>query len=449
MYAFCRVVLLVACLVAAKCAPTVETARQEARKSQRNNRTEDPHHPQPSLNQRLTRDKDAAEQLKTIQKKVLEFVINNGRPSTSFPAFSASSDSAPQTQRGEHVADLHDYTFAAAKVGRLRYIKPSCELPKHVDKEMWLAPGSMQLHFNVSGIQAREGHQLFVLDARIRLYKFQEGMSGDSVSQSSESSENTPTTDASISDQEKIRVSVHNFTRALRKHRAHKKKLLDSRMVWTNENFMMELNVTLAARSWLVAHGRNYGLVIDIEDSLGQRKPTSSFFQQRDCTPQANGAPRTDEVRDPSEVKSPVLQLTVIELPIATVEASTAEDWLKINGGRWPLTPSFNENMKPSAKQEEQHPHRHHGHQNAPEEQADDASRFASSSHQDPHKHKNLRLARPLPTLTTLEDHDFMTKSDDEFQKFNEQVMRSWYASAGRRSIRKIPPYKRRHFNRF
>ena len=63
---------------------------------------------------------------------MLEFVINNGRPSTSFPAFSASSDSAPQTQRGEHVADLHDYTFAAAKVGRLRYIKPSCKAHLHV-----------------------------------------------------------------------------------------------------------------------------------------------------------------------------------------------------------------------------------------------------------------------------------------------------------------------------
>ena len=65
---------------------------------------------------------------------------------------------------------------------------------------------------------------------------------------------------------------------------AHKKKLLDSKMVLTNENTMMELDVKLAAHWWLVSPGRNYGLVIDIEDSIGQRKPPSSFFRQRDCT---------------------------------------------------------------------------------------------------------------------------------------------------------------------
>jgi len=74
-------------------------------------------------------------------------------------------------------------------------------------------------------------------------------------------------------------------------HTAQKKKLLDSKMVLTNENCMMELDVKLAAHWWLMPDGRNLGLVIDIEDSDGHHKPTSSFFRQRDCTPPADGKP--------------------------------------------------------------------------------------------------------------------------------------------------------------
>lgn len=147
---------------------------------------------------------------------------------------------------------------------------------------------------------------------------------------------------------------------------------------------------------------------------------------------------------------SPVLQLAVLELPIATAELTTAGDRRKINAGYRTLTPSFNENVKLSAEQEEPHRRRHHGHQNVPDEQADDASRFTSSFHQHQRKHKNNHLPRPLPTLATLEDHDFMTESDDDFvRKFNEQMLRSSQRSTGRRSTRKVLSHKRKQFNRF
>lgn len=48
------------------------------------------------------------------------------------------------------------------------------ELPKQIDQDLWFTPGSLRLYFDVSGIQAREGYQLFVLDAKIRLFKYQE-----------------------------------------------------------------------------------------------------------------------------------------------------------------------------------------------------------------------------------------------------------------------------------
>ena len=65
---------------------------------------------------------------------------------------------------------------------------------------------------------------------------------------------------------------------------AHKKKLLDSQMALTKEEGFMELDVKLAARSWLVLTGRNFGLVVEVEDADGLRKPTSSFFRLCNCS---------------------------------------------------------------------------------------------------------------------------------------------------------------------
>ena len=47
-------------------------------------------------------------------------------------------------------------------------------MPKHADEEMWAAAGSLHLYFNVSGIHARDGYQLYVISAKIRLFKYAE-----------------------------------------------------------------------------------------------------------------------------------------------------------------------------------------------------------------------------------------------------------------------------------
>jgi hypothetical protein len=48
------------------------------------------------------------------------------------------------------------------------------DVPKNSDDDLWTAPGSMHLYFNMSGIQAREGYQLHVANAKLRLMKYAE-----------------------------------------------------------------------------------------------------------------------------------------------------------------------------------------------------------------------------------------------------------------------------------
>ena len=45
-------------------------------------------------------------------------------------------------------------------------------MPKHADEDLWSAAGAMHLYFNVSRIQPREGYQLLVTSAKLRLTKY-------------------------------------------------------------------------------------------------------------------------------------------------------------------------------------------------------------------------------------------------------------------------------------
>lgn len=56
-------------------------------------------------------------------------------------------------------------------------------------------------------------------------------------------------------------------------------------MALTKEHGYLELDVKLAARWWLAPNGRNFGLSVQVEDADGQRKPASSFFRARNCSP--------------------------------------------------------------------------------------------------------------------------------------------------------------------
>ena len=55
-------------------------------------------------------------------------------------------------------------------------------------------------------------------------------------------------------------------------------------MALTKESNFMELDIKLAVRWWLAPNGRNFGLVVEVEDTEGQRKSATSFFRPRNCS---------------------------------------------------------------------------------------------------------------------------------------------------------------------
>ena len=137
-------------------------------------------------------------------RQVMGFVNQNGRPSQQMPT-SFSSTVQPPTQRHPYDNSNHQ-----SNVGRAVYIKPSCkfthehidvkfslyvindcffflfkpqgEIPRNTDEDTWIsststtAASSLHLFFNVSGVQAhtRQGYQLYVIGAKLRLHKYAE-----------------------------------------------------------------------------------------------------------------------------------------------------------------------------------------------------------------------------------------------------------------------------------
>lgn len=59
-------------------------------------------------------------------------------------------------------------------------------------------------------------------------------------------------------------------------------------MALAKEENYMKLDIKLAARWWLASGGRNFGLVIEVEDTDGQRKPITQFFRPRNCSPESS-----------------------------------------------------------------------------------------------------------------------------------------------------------------
>ena len=55
-------------------------------------------------------------------------------------------------------------------------------------------------------------------------------------------------------------------------------------MAGTKEQRYKEFDVTLAVRWWLVPSGRNYGLVVEVEDTQGKCKASNRFFKSRNCS---------------------------------------------------------------------------------------------------------------------------------------------------------------------
>ncbi|XP_057374620.1 uncharacterized protein LOC130695495 isoform X1 [Daphnia carinata] len=407
--------------------------------------------------------RSAFQRKQEVIRNILDFVNQNGRP--QMPSGGSPLGPIPPFfspfSRPDATADLYE---------RTRYLQPSCETPKHTDDEMWSTgatlPLSLHLFFNLSGIQSqtRHGYQLYVTAAKLRLFKFAEGEAMPSTSSPTESADanlasdrlepNVQTLKAvpffepplHASYEEKIRVSVHNYTRALKRNRVQKKKLLDSQMALAKEEGYMELDIKLAARWWLAPGGRNFGLVIEVEDTDGQRKPITQFFRPRNCSPES-GSARSDELTDPANVASPVLELTLIEMPEGKSVFEVPSNAARGRSDDMESTSNddgdaFAELMDESSPRRHRHQHSVQAVHASQEEQADEAVfrvnnhsakhgvPYNPTAHQVGKHHRTMnpstsRLGHgqafnhrstpsPVPTLATLEDHDLFRDTEEE-----------------------------------
>lgn len=196
-------------------------------------------------------------------------------------------------------------------------------------------------------------------------------------------------------------------------------------MALAKEEGYLELDVKPAARWWLAPNGRNFGLSLEVEDVDGQRKPAASYFRARNCSfegsvlsernsalsKRQNKQNKTglmmDELTDVRDVVSPVLELTVVEVPegrpIVELPGLKSRSDEVDNG----------EESEQTGEQDD--PPRRQRNQRAHDEQSDEAGRFA---HRPPVRQQRprARLApAPVPTLATLEDHDlFREPSADD-----------------------------------
>lgn len=185
------------------------------------------------------------------------FVRQNGRP-PQHDRFQMSNTSYPQLviprseETGQHHVRLiqascillHDFSFFCLKKENLILILLILkgDLPKQSDEDAWSSPTStsLQLFFDLTAIQSqvRPGHQLYLVSAKLRLFKLGVGHTVPSSATTGGLSEvqcGQPHADlfdlSSSVDEEKVRISVHNYTKPLKRHRGKKKNPLVSPLV--------------------------------------------------------------------------------------------------------------------------------------------------------------------------------------------------------------------------
>lgn len=234
-------------------------------------------------------------------------------------------------------------------------------------------------------------------------------------------------------------------------------------MALAKEEGYLELDVKLAARWWLAPNGRNFGLSLEVEDTDGQRKPAAHYFRPRNCS--LDGKPigrvkaakshrldghagtRSDELSDARAVPSPVLELTVVEVPEGRHIVELPSSGSKTRSEE---VDSANDESEQAADQDEA-PRRHRTHR-PHEEQADEAARTyqrpaASHKHRAAQRNPHARgQPAPMPTLATLEDHDlFKEAPDDDGDQLDFDEVRLMRAPAANLFIQRMLQHQQQH----
>ncbi|GLV46686.1 hypothetical protein CBL_13135 [Carabus blaptoides fortunei] len=207
---------------------------------------------------------------------------------------------------------------------KVRSFYPSCEMPRNTDEEVWKDMNTMNLFFNVdynrdsasgSGTGQQNPEDEIIASAVLRLYRLP--MDGNAtLVENCQKSDNSH----SIGDEDKqIRVSVYWYARSLKKHKAVKRRLADSRMVSLNApNQYVEFNIRPATKSWV--KGRNLGLGIIVEDMDGTILPAEKHFKGINCDTQpqnqfqAKFSTRSETPQDLATLLTVLQQLPLITI---------------------------------------------------------------------------------------------------------------------------------------
>lgn len=193
-----------------------------------------------------------------------------------------------------------------------RSFHPSCSLPNNTNVKLWIDGDSMNLLFNLT-YPAQQNTTVTIIAATLRLYKFSQGnhtlkahsCKSAGVSSSNPDNDNDdeqepandtpgvpeapelPATPGTVmaDDDKQIRVSVYWYTQPLKKNKG-KRKLLDSRMFPIyGKSGWVEFNVGSAAGQWYQP-GKNFGLVVEVENEDGQLLKASDYFTAMNCSEQ-------------------------------------------------------------------------------------------------------------------------------------------------------------------
>lgn len=149
---------------------------------------------------------------------------------------------------------------------KIRSYYPQCELPKGTDTDLWNDENVLNLYYN---FDVSEGD---IQTANLRLYR----LLNDS---SLNCDDGAPSEDDKI-----LRVSAYWYLKPLKKQKAVKRRMCDSKVISEKANWI-ELNVKPAMTHWL--RGRNAGIAIVVEDQDGGVLKADHYFKGATC--QAGG----------------------------------------------------------------------------------------------------------------------------------------------------------------
>lgn len=204
---------------------------------------------------------------------------------------------------------------------------PACTLPRNTDEALWSEGRSMRLLFELPNHPPPAGTSANVVQATLRLFKVSQGSSATHANHGPLCVPSVATTAAAAAayananpnddddglldgdghapvplhallgmvqaDDRQVRVSVYWYTRSLKKNKngvvVEKRKLLDSRMLAVHGSAWTEWNVRPAVKVWRDS-GRNFGLVVEVEDEDGTRLDAHQFFNGMNCTQEASNA---------------------------------------------------------------------------------------------------------------------------------------------------------------